>query len=221
MATVTIIGGSDTGALTGSGASRTSDTKSVTVPTSGELNKCFVYVGFGNVWNSATLGGVAATGVVSGLGGSCQNYNMAYWLNPPTGINNVVVNWTGATGSTMAYRGITLQDVLSLDVTDWIDNPGSTSVSKAITTTANGDLVMASIVGTQSAALANTWSATNIMVGQSCDYGFLSWSYLPQTSAGSITGSYSWTGSACPVIHMMSFKYAAPPATNGNFLSLM
>lgn len=209
-ATVTVIAGSDSGALTGASGTRTSDTFAVTVSSSGQNE---TYVAIGNpgsgAFSSATLGGQSMTlPAKQGTSATCQFDDMAYKQTPLTGSQSLVLNFPSQTGSD-SYRGISLQDVNGFDADAIKGTASASTISQAITTTVNGDLVMAMlVVGT--AVPANTWSATDIATSDSSGVGKMAWSYLTQNTAGSITASYNGFTTQCPQIYVFSFTYKAP-----------
>lgn len=211
-ATVTIIGGSDTGALHG-GNPVTSDTYSVTVASGGQ-NEVFVAATTGQAPVTGTLGGTTMSAFGQG-DGLCQYENVLYLVAPTTGVQNLVTTY-GGSWNTAEARGVTIQDSSGLDTKAFIGTSAVSSISTTTTTTADGDIVFATLTtGGGATTHTNSWSATDIMTNQGTN-NHISMSWLAQTTAGAITASYSLSASDCPGLEAWSFKYVAPPAVQNS-----
>lgn len=200
------------------GSATNGNNSSVTVASSGS-NEVFVVTGGGpGPWSAATLGGVSATAILGGGDGTCQYENVAYWKNPPTGSQTLAITYTGSGYGGTSLEYFTLQDAGDSDGVAQLGASSASSISKALTTTTDGDLVFATLLVGAGASSANTWSATNLLLGHNATGEavgvYTSVSYEAQATHGSITASYNGFTSQCPGILVTAFKLVnATPST--------
>lgn len=192
----TIAGAKATGVSAG-----TSRTLSITIPT-GYSNLGLVLFCFnitGNAFTSATHNGVSMTMGASNTPGFSFRSQLFYLANPATGANNIVVNWTGVDTS-VAMLAVALRDVnqaAMLDLEGYTAVNQVATITKSLTTTANGDLLLAAFA-IQATATAQTESGSqkrelqgNNNLGSTNFYGEIA--SLPKATAGSQAMALSWT----------------------------
>lgn len=222
MASPTIIGTPAQGRTNG-----TSHTQSVTVPGTGSNRALFVITwqgGGGTTPSSVTYNAGAMTQVVSLSAAQQINGNMYFLANPTVTTANVVATYAGTNTDTFALAFV-LQDCAQsspVDVSGQNSSAGATSLQKAVTTTTDNTFVVTWMAcnpgGTN---LTPDTGQTDIAADLAYTNVNAAHSWEEQTTAGSYTGGYSWTGSVGEDLYVAAIKYLAPSATRAPLRSLM
>lgn len=195
-------------------------TQAVTVSTSGQ-NRCLVVVvnhnGSNTTQSGVTADGVAMVHIYDQAGAIELRGSVWYLANPHTGTINVIAST--ASQANLFMTSFVLQDCLQtsasvLDISGTATAGSGTSASKAVTTSVDSDFMIvwggflpatSAFVpgGTQSSFGTGATASGNIAV-----------SWDTKATAGSYTGSYSWTSSSDYDLYVVGLKYVAPTATS-------
>lgn len=208
---------------------RTSNTFTHTVPAVGaDENRALVCLlvnqhaaaTTGVTWNGTAMVEIKSFSAVRRFG-----YKAYYLAAPEVGTNLNIVssyNESRSQGETWCF---TLKDVVQdsgtvLDASGQADSASAASLSKAITTTLDGAMVLTTIIveiGTPVNAVPDVGQTT---MGQADNTELDDSSSITQTTAGSITTGYTWTNAGGTDIYVISLKYQAPAGGGGGAAAL-
>ncbi len=213
--------GTDVGALF---ASSDPWTQAITVSSTGQNRVLIVFVGRSGASGEPTgitalKGGsaTAMTRIINFTAAQQSDGSMWFLDNPDTGSNSIVVTWGSAQRGFVI--GTVYQDMLqsSASVVDTSaqTNDGGTSISQNITTSSDGDIVIAwgaffKLVTNLTANGSQATIATQL--GGSSDNWFTA-TDVAQASHGTISTGFTWTTNGSEDLYTAALKFQAPSAS--------
>jgi len=193
-------------------------TLSHTIPATGQNRGLIVVAacqGSGQSTMTITWNGTSMTEIVELTAVNRWNGLVFYLANPETGTQNLVFSCTRAANKQIFAFVFTLQDVAQsspVDVSGQANGAEVALLSKSVTTSVNGDLILTWLDHVENDALTSDGSQTRIgavnYTTGSVDYFTLD--ELPQTSAGAQSTGFSWVDVSSPDLYVVALKYLAP-----------